>query len=158
MSGEPLKKLPRGMGELPRQLRDLVGYHLKRASAWNLHDANAALEAVGLRTVPASVLLTMVEQPGISAAEVCRVLRMQRANIVPVLAELESRGLFLREADPGDNRIQRLFPTAKGREEAQRILGLLALQEETMLAGLTRTERNELRRMLAIIWREDGEG
>lgn len=83
---------------------------------------------------------------------------MQRANIVAVLAELESRGLFLREADPEDNRVQRLFPTAKGREEAQRMLGLIRAHEDRMLAGLTLAERDELRRMLAIIWREDGEG
>ena len=65
---------------------------------------------------------------------------------------------FLREADPEDNRVQRLFPTAKGREEAQRMLGLIRAHEDRMLAGLTLAERDELRRMLAIIWREDGEG
>ena len=158
MSGEPLKKAQESAAESPRALRDLIGYHLKRASAWDLHNANAALEAAGVRTVPMSVLLTITEKPGISSAEICRILRMQRANIVPVLAELEARGLFLREADPDDNRIQRLFPTAKGREEAQRMLGLISAHEERMLAGLTMAERDELRRMLAIIWRDDGEG
>ena len=158
MSGEALKNPQQGQGESPRQLRDLVGYHLKRASAWDLHGANAALEAVGLRTVSFSVLLTMVEQPGISAAELGRVLRMQRANIVPILAELEARGLFLRETDPDDNRIQRLFPTARGRDEAGHMLGLIAAHEDRMLARLTPAERDDLRRMLAVIWREDGDG
>ena len=158
MPGEFLKKAQETGAESPLQLRDLIGYHLKRASAWDLHGANAALEAAGLRTVSMSVLLTLTERPGVSAAEICRSLRMQRANIVAVLAELESRGLFLREADPEDNRVQRLFPTAKGREEAQRMLGLIRAHEDRMLAGLTLAERDELRRMLAIIWREDGEG
>ncbi|ARC38276.1 MarR family transcriptional regulator [Paracoccus yeei] len=158
MPGEFLKKAQETGAESPLHLRDLIGYHLKRASAWDLHGANAALEAAGLRTVSMSVLLTITERPGVSAAEICRSLRMQRANIVAVLAELESRGLFLREADPEDNRVQRLFPTAKGREEAQRMLGLIRAHEDQMLAGLTLAERDELRRMLAIIWREDGEG
>lgn len=158
MSGETLKNAQETGAESPRRLRDLIGYHLKRASAHDLHGANGVLEAAGLRTVPMSVLLTITEQPGISSAEICRVLRMQRANIVPVLADLESRGLFLREADPADNRVQRLFPTVRGRDEAQRMLGLLAGHEETMLAGLTPAERDELRRMLAIIWKEDGAG
>lgn len=158
MSGESLKKAQETGTESPLQLRDLIGYHLKRASSWDLHGANAALEAAGLRTVSMSVLLTITERPGVSSAEICRILRMQRANIVSVLTELESRGLFLREADPDDNRIQRLFPTAKGREEAQRMLGLVGAHEDRMLAGLTPAERAELRRMLAIIWREDGEG
>lgn len=158
MSGESLKKPQENAAESALQLRDLIGYHLKRASAWDLHGANAALEAAGLRTVSMSVLLTITERPGVSSAEICRALRMQRANIVPVLADLEARGLFLRESDAHDNRIQRLFPTQKGREEAQHMLGLIRAHEETMLAGLTPAERDELRRMLALIWREDGEG
>ncbi|WP_323033360.1 MarR family winged helix-turn-helix transcriptional regulator [Paracoccus sp. (in: a-proteobacteria)] len=158
MSGESLKKAQETRVELPLRLHDLIGYHLKRASARDLHGANTALEATGMRTVSMSVLLTITERPGVSSAEICRILRMQRANIVSVLAELESRGLFLREADPDDNRIQRLFPTAKGREEAQRMLGLIRAHEEKMLAGLTLAERGELHRMLAIIWREDGGG
>lgn len=158
MASESSPKRQKTKAESPLRLRHLIGYHLKRASAWDLHGANAALEAEGLRTVTLSVLLTITENPGISSAEICRILRMQRANIVPVLTELEARGLFLREADPDDNRIQRLFPTQKGGEEAQRMLGLIAVHEDRMLAGLTLAERDELRRMLAIIWREDGEG
>ncbi|REG45934.1 MarR family transcriptional regulator [Paracoccus versutus] len=158
MSRESAGKPKYIRGESPRQLRDLVGYHLKRASALDLHGANAALEASGLRTVQMSVLLTITEQPGISSADICRVLRMQRANIVPVLADLESRGLFLRETDPNDSRIQRLFPTGKGRDEASHMLGLVATHEDRMLARLTPAERDDLRRMLALIWKEDGDG
>lgn len=134
------------------QLRDLVGYHLKRASLFDLEGANAVLEPSGLRTVAMSVLLSIVEQPGISSAAICRALRLQRANIVPVLADLGRRALFSRETDPCDNRIQRLYPTAKGEEEALRMLGLIAEHEDRMLAGLTMQERKELCRMLAIIW------
>lgn len=137
------------------QLRDLVGYHLRRASVFDLNGAVAALEPEGLRPVPMSVLLSIVEQPGISAAEVCRALGMQRANIVPVLADLDRRGLFLREADPADNRIQRLFPTRRGTEEAQRALARVAAHEERMLARLSLAERAELRRLLGLIWAAD---
>jgi len=41
-----------------------------------------------------SVLSVMIENPGITSAEICRMLGMQRANIVSILAELEARGLF----------------------------------------------------------------
>lgn len=156
MHEKTLRNSQESGGESPLRLRDLMGYHLKRASAFDLHGANAALEAAGVRTVTMSVLLTIAEQPGVSSAEICRALRMQRANIVPILSELESRGLFLRETDPSDNRIQRLFPTTKGREEAQCMLGLIAAHEDRMLAALSLTERAELRRLLALIWKDDG--
>lgn len=142
----------------PVRLRDLIGYHLKRASAVDLRGANAAIEASGMRTVPMSVLLTLAETPGISSADICRKLRIQRANIVPILAELEAKALFLRETDPADNRIQRLYPTARGCEEATRILALIAAHEDRLLAPLSTSERAELRRMLELIWNEDGDG
>lgn len=145
-------------GGMPVRLADLVGYHLRRASVFDLQGAVAALEPAGLRTVPMSVLFAIVEQPGISAAEICRALGIQRANIVSVLADLEKRGLFLREADPSDNRIQRLFPTRKGVEEATSAIALVAAHEEKMLSRLDAGERQELRRLLAKIWQQDGDG
>ena len=89
------------------RLQDLVGYHLRRASVFDLQGAVSALEPANTRPVPMSVLLSIIETPGISSAEICRALGMQRANIVPILAELEERGLFLREADESDQRIDR---------------------------------------------------
>lgn len=142
-------------GQGGTQLQDLIGYHLRRASVFDLQGAIAALEPLDLRTIPMSVLLSVVEEPGISSAEICRVLGMQRANIVPVLAELDSRGLFLREPDPSDNRIQKLFPTQKGREQAARAIAVITAHEERMLARLDAGERRELRRLLEKVWQQD---
>ncbi|WP_337269991.1 MarR family winged helix-turn-helix transcriptional regulator [Oryzifoliimicrobium ureilyticus] len=138
------------------RLEDLVGYHLRRASIFDLQGAAAALAPANTRPVPMSVLLSIVETPGISSAEICRTLGMQRANIVPILAELEERGLFLREADKTDQRIQRLFATRRGEGEAMEWLALVSDHERIMLRRLSATEQAELRRLLAKIWQEDG--
>ncbi|PZU21337.1 MAG: MarR family transcriptional regulator [Shinella sp.] len=138
------------------RLEDLVGYHLRRASVLDLQGAVPALEPAQTRPVPMSVLLSIVETPGISSADICRALGMQRANIVSMLADLEERGLFLREADSFDQRIQRLFPTRRGEEEAARWLALIAEHERRLLCRLSADERTELRRLLAKIWQEDG--
>lgn len=138
------------------RLEDLIGYDLRRASVFDLQGAAAALEPANTRTVPMSVLLSIVEAPGISSAEICRALGMQRANIVSILAELEERGFFLRETDAADQRIQRLFPSRRGKEEAARWLGLITKHERNMLCRLSLDEQMELRRLLAKIWQEDG--
>jgi DNA-binding MarR family transcriptional regulator len=138
------------------RLVDLVGYHLRRASVFDLQGAVSALEPANTRPVPMSVLLSIVEMPGISSADICRALGMQRANIVSILADLEERGLFLREADSSDQRIQRLFPTRRGEEEAARWLALIADHECSMLCRLSAAEQRELRRLLAKIWQKDG--
>jgi DNA-binding MarR family transcriptional regulator len=138
------------------RLEHLVGYHLRRASVFDLQGAVPALEPASTRPVPMSVLLSIVEMPGISSADICRALGMKRANIVSILADLEERGLFLREADSSDQRIQRLFPTRRGEEEAVRWLAMIAEHERSMLYRLSAAEQNELRRLLAKIWQEDG--
>lgn len=144
--------------QAPQRLSDLVGYHLRRASVFDLNGAVAALDPAGLRTIPMSVLMTIVEEPGISSAQICRALGMQRANIVAILSDLDKRGLFLRETDPTDNRIQRLFPTRAGKQEAKRAMALITAHEERMLVRLTPDEQQELRRLLQSVWQSDIEG
>jgi DNA-binding MarR family transcriptional regulator len=135
-----------------RSLGDLVGYHLRRASVFDLQGSTAALEEAGLRPVSMSVLSTIIEKSGITAAEICRVLGMQRANIVSVLADLEEKGFFLRDADENDQRIQRLYPTEAGRDITEKSLALLTAHEERLLQRLDGDERRELLRLLAMIW------
>ncbi|EKJ8518157.1 MarR family transcriptional regulator [Pseudomonas aeruginosa] len=137
------------------RLEELVGYHLRRASVFDLQGAVSALEATNTRPVPLSVLVCIQETPGISSAEICRRLGMQRANIVSILANLEERGLFLRETDAADQRIQRLFPTRRGEAEAAHGLALLTEHERRLLHRLSAAEQKELRRLLAKIWQED---
>ncbi|TGV77089.1 MarR family transcriptional regulator, partial [Mesorhizobium sp. M00.F.Ca.ET.158.01.1.1] len=43
------------------------------------------------------MLALIDEQPGIRAAELCRQLGMKSANMAPLLAELEGRGLVERD-------------------------------------------------------------
>lgn len=144
------------VGRRAGRLDELLGYHLRRASVFDLQGAVSALERANTRPVPMSVLLSIIETPGISSAEICRALGMQRANIVPILAELEERGLFLREVDESDQRIQRLFPTRRGETAAAEWLALVSEHERSMLRRLTVEEQTELRRLLAKIWQEDG--
>lgn len=133
-------------------LNDLVGYHLRRASVFDLAGAVAALEPVGTRPITMSVLTCIAENPGVTSAEICRILGMQRANIVQFLADLDAKGLFRREADPADQRIQRLFPTEAGIAAAKDWHARLMAHEDAMLHRLNAAERAELCRLLGEIW------
>lgn len=137
------------------RLADLMGYHLRRASIFDLQGAVSMLETIDMRPIPLSVLLCIVEKPGVTSAEICRALGMKSANIVSILADFEERGLFLRDADAADQRIQRLFPTRGGEEAAQEGLALILEHEDHLLRRLTESERTELRRLLALIWLEE---
>jgi DNA-binding MarR family transcriptional regulator len=136
-------------------LNQLVGYHLRRASVYDLNGAVAALEAAGARPITMSVLLCIVESPGRTSADICRNLGIKRANIVALLQSLEAKGLFLRSNDPADQRIQRLYPTRQGLETASEWLDLIRAHEERTLKRLSSAERAELRRLLQLIWEDD---
>ncbi|WP_435169915.1 MarR family winged helix-turn-helix transcriptional regulator [Falsirhodobacter sp. 1013] len=136
-------------------LQSLVGYHLRRASVFDLAGALAALQPVNGRPATLSVLMCIVEQPGVSAAEICRTLGLQRANIVQLLVDLEGQGLFTRETDAADQRIQRLYPTPEGKAAAQDWLRRLRDHEARMLERLSPAEQAELRRLLGRVWMEE---
>jgi len=135
-------------------LESLIGYHVRRASLVDIAGVMASLAEANIRPVPLSVLAMIVEKPGVTAAEICRQLAIQRANIVPILADLESRGLFVREADPEDQRIQRLHATKAGRANYADWLARIQAHEEHLLRRLTAAERAILRELLEKIWRE----
>ncbi|RKD35733.1 DNA-binding MarR family transcriptional regulator [Rhizobium sp. WW_1] len=135
-----------------RSLEDLVGYHLRRASVMDLQGSTAALADVNLRPVSMSVLCNVIEKPGATAAEICRVLDMQRSNIVSILADLEGQGLVLRETDETDQRIQRLYATKRGFDVTSNSFALLSAHEERLLVNLHPSERSELLRLLSLIW------
>lgn len=140
--------------DAPRRLDDFIGYHLRRASVLDMNGAAKALEATGLRVIHMSVLLTIAESPAISSAEICRILGMQRANIVGVLGDLEKLGLVDRTPDSFDNRVQRLTLSAKGEAMAAQTLAAMQAHEEELLARLSRDQRSQLRQLLAVIWAE----
>ncbi len=138
-------------------LRDLVGYQLRRASVFDLQGAVQAIEPLGFRPVQLSVLCVIVETPGISAAAICRELGIQRANIVSMLADLEGRGLTLRETDDSDSRVRRLFATGRGEELARQAIGRLEEHDARLLSRLQPEERHELRRLLEKVWKTEDE-
>jgi DNA-binding MarR family transcriptional regulator len=143
------------LADIREALGELVGYHLRRASVYDMNGAVAALEPEGARPITMSVLLSIVENPGRTSADICRTLAIKRANIVALLQVLEAKGLFRRADDPADQRIQRLYPTPEGIETARHWLGLVQAHEARILQRLSQKERRELRRLLQLVWADE---
>ena len=53
---------------------------------------------LGLRTSEATILQIVAENPGISQSALGRMLDIQRANMTPIAARLEARGLVAARA------------------------------------------------------------
>lgn len=135
------------------ELDDLLGYHLRRAS---ILDLAGFAEALGdeIKPVAFTVLCLIDETPGITAAEIGRQARLQRANLAPMLAEFDGRGLIERRLDAEDQRIQRLHLSQLGARAVADWRERALAQEDRTFGALTSDERETLRGLLSRIWKD----
>jgi DNA-binding MarR family transcriptional regulator len=136
------------------RLDDLIGYNLRRASALMLSDFGDMFSGTFVRPTSFSVACVIDEQPGITSAEICRLLGLQRANIVALLTELDEHDIIRRRDDDEDKRIQRLYLNPEARDELDDWRAMATRHEERMLARLSSEERVLFLGMLRRIWRE----
>ncbi len=126
------------------------GYLLRRASASALGVLGRRLGALGLRYVEASLLMVIGARPGLTQSEIGRMLEIQRANMVPIVARLEARGLLSRART--DGRSQGLHLSAAGEDLRQAALGEIERFETELTARLPEGLRGGAVDMLAALW------
>ena len=88
---------------------------LKQAFLKGLRTIDDAISGHGVTTAQLGMLARLIETPGLSGAELARRLLITPQGAQLGLVALEKRGLVRRERDPDHGRIQRAYPTAKGR-------------------------------------------
>ncbi|WJI43631.1 MULTISPECIES: MarR family transcriptional regulator [unclassified Mesorhizobium] len=132
-----------------------IGYNLRRASALALNDFAVELADAALRPVTYGMLALIDERPGIRAAELCRLLGMKSANMAPLLAELEERGLVERDDHAQDRRVQVLALTKAAKAAMPAWRRQVRRHEDRLLERLTKKERATLLRLLRLIWTEE---
>ena len=103
-------------------LHAYVGYVLRRAQLAVFQDFIRTLGQVDLRPAQFSVLALIDANPGIVQSRACDALGIQKANFVPMLQELEKRGLTRRV--PVDGRSNGVFLTRKGKSLLKRARSL----------------------------------
>ncbi|UCI22039.1 MarR family transcriptional regulator [Mesorhizobium sp. B2-1-8] len=148
---------PGALGSITEDALDAqIGYNLRRASTLALSDFAVELADAALRPVTYGMLALIDEQPGIRAAELCRQLGMKSANMAPLLAELEGRGLVERDDHSDDKRVQVLTLTPAARKAMPGWRRQVRRHEDRFLHRLTAKERATLLRLLRLIWTEQG--
>ena len=132
-----------------------IGYNLRRASALALNDFAVEMAGASLRPVTYGMLALIDERPGIRAAELCRLLGMKSANMAPLLAELEERGLVERDDHAQDRRVQVLALTKAAKAAMPAWRRQVRRHEDRFLRQLTKKERATLLRLLRLIWTDE---
>jgi DNA-binding MarR family transcriptional regulator len=95
-------------------LADGLGFALRRAQAAVAEDFSARFAHEDIRPSQFAVLTVLRHNPGLRQTQVSFALGIQRTNFVPLIDELERRGLAERRRVPGDRRAAALFLTQEG--------------------------------------------
>lgn len=132
-------------------LDNLVGYHLRRASALFAADFGHAIAGTGMRQVLFGILSIINANPGINQGNVGRALGVQRANMVSLVTELADRGLVLREVAADDRRAFALSLTPEGKRMVETCLELIRIHEERLLVDFSPSDRATLIALLGRI-------
>jgi len=125
-------------------LADYLGYALSRAQIAATAGYLEAMQGVDLRPTQFSVLILISENPGIRQTEVCAALGLQKANFVPLLNELQRRGLAVRKPGVPDRRASALHLTPHGEVVLKKANVLHAAWEASLTARLGSKGRDQL--------------
>ncbi len=125
-----------------------MGYNLRRAHGVQKQRFAAVFGPLGIRPVTLSVLGTIYDNPGITQADLGKTLNIKRANMVPVMAELEARGLIARAPSANDRRAHVVKLTPAGTKFTVKVLDLHRRLEDDLWQALGVRERDQLLQLL----------
>jgi DNA-binding MarR family transcriptional regulator len=135
-----------------------IGYALRRAQIAAFTDFIGSLKQLDLRPTIFGVLLIIDQNPGLPQSAVCSALGIQKANFVPLLDELESRKLAVRQDGVADRRSYALHLTAEGKALVRRARELHAEHEARLAKRLGAGGREQLLTLLEQLTGTGGTG
>ena len=125
------------------RLPELLGYHLRLAHGRVFRDFAQVMQGSGMTAGRLGVLELIDANAGLSQSALARAVGLDRSSLVPVIDELEMRGLVAR-SEGSDRRSHRLVLTPAGRRFIGRMRVRVQAHEQRIAARLTRAQRSQL--------------
>ena len=127
------------MTEVDDPLANLPGYALRRAANAMMSELAGRLARIDMRISDASVLLLITDRTDMTSSDIGKMLDIQRANMVPLLARLESAGLIRRV--PIDRKSQAIVLTDAGRQRMREVQDITSRFEDDLMARIPAQHR-----------------
>jgi DNA-binding MarR family transcriptional regulator len=127
---------------------DRVGSLLRRADLALLAVKEPPLRRLGVSGSLYSVLMNVHVTPGLTGAELARVVGVTPQAIAPLVAKLVDRGWIERRPHPRHANVQELHLTDSGRREAAAADRVLAHLEDHLRRSLGDEDHRRLRELL----------
>ena len=134
-------------------LNQLPGYVLRRASIATMGRLHDHLAVHDLRATEASLIMLIGDREGVTQSEAGRVLGIKRANMVPLTAKLDARGILTRTQM--DGRSQGLALTKSGSVILRQVRAAIAKHEDETMARVPEDLRAHVIPILTAIWGQE---
>ena len=138
-----------------------IGFLIKKIGETMGKQANREMQSCGLTLGQGHMLMVLscAGEDGRSLKELEKYFHVAQPTIVGTVSRLEKKQLIVRFSDPTDRRIKRVRLTEKGVEQCLSGREKMKRADARLVSGLTEPERQELLRLLQIVYntiREDG--
>ena len=110
------------------------------------------LKAEGIGASEFDVIHAVRKNPGITQAEICRLLGTDKGAVARQTDNLEGKGYLYRQENPADRRSQQIFPTEKAQLLKNSKAQIETICYEWLAEALTPEEQQEFARLLERIY------
>ena len=102
------------------------------------------LDETGVYHAQHRLLMEIARNPSASQNDIARTMDISPATVAVSLKKLEKGGYIRREMDEGDNRLNKIIITGKGREVVETSRRIFELTDRKVLDGFTEEEKRTL--------------
>lgn len=136
------------MSKLPEDLPECIVFLLGKAYQKAHGDFKKQLNTYGLTNMQHLVLEGLWYQEGMTAAELCKLLIMDKATASGVLERMVDTGWIEKRLDPNDGRVQRLYPSKKAARYKSKLIEERKKANKHILKKFTIEEQVLFKRLL----------
>ncbi|MFS0892002.1 MarR family winged helix-turn-helix transcriptional regulator [Peribacillus frigoritolerans] len=124
-----------------RELLDKISSKTRRNYNHLLHDLN-------LHAGQDNLLCKLWRKDGLTQVELCDRLNCEAPTVTNMVKALEKKGLIIRQKDPNDKRISRIYLTDAGKQIETPVSEVWSKQQERLLTDISLEEKMLFRRLL----------
>ncbi|SHO49651.1 MarR family winged helix-turn-helix transcriptional regulator [Desulfopila aestuarii] len=136
------------MNKISQNTPDCTIFLLAKAYQKAHGQFKAKLRPYNLTNLQHLVLEGLWIEEGVTAADLGKLLVMDKATLSGVLDRMIDSGWIRKESDPDDGRVLRLYTTEKSADLREELIALRIAANEEMLAGFSHEEQVLFKRLL----------
>ena len=129
-------------------LADSLGYHLRRTQIKNYRQFSKIIGKTRTTPTQLAVMVLVEANPGMSQADLGKVLEMDRATTMTIIDKLQNRSWLARHKSTVDGRKHALHMTPRGSSILKELKSEAVNLERRFASVLTEKERGQLLNLL----------